>query len=362
MISCSGTCFSPRCLAAECRSWCSYHPVELCRRTPTPHRRILVYMAPREVDNNALRDAYEDGRRDGLRDAAPLPDLPGRSRPAWTEQGSRIEGYLRYEEEAIGALHAAVEHRERRLGELQWAHEELTQAQEALTEQRRRPPVALWRRVLASPIRAAREDVAHAATDRKNAEERLAACDAHIAMLGSAISQCRYALDLELQAASRAPSRAAGLRREPYKPRWVHEYPDVEAFIAEDKRRALPDYPARRDAGGADYDYDWTLEDIDQPRLITQWRISWLSAGGETDEIYARERRSDVPGACDSEENKTLAGRVWLLGRLSKRDAGDAVDKALDGVSMKEGRNTLVAAVESIRSVLDDDTASAQQM
>ncbi len=124
------------------------------------------------------------------------------------------------------------------------------------------------------------------------------------------------------------------------------QYTDVEAFIAEDRRRGLPD----GEPGGADYGAHWTLEDPAQPWRRTTWRISWLTVGDarteQTGEIYAYEigRTRD-------------RGRVWLLGGLARTVwPRDPLNDALIGLPrpVQNGRNSLLAAAEAIRTLTAD--------
>jgi hypothetical protein len=132
------------------------------------------------------------------------------------------------------------------------------------------------------------------------------------------------------------------LRAEPNRPVGVWELPDVEIFVREDQRRALPDWPERRDAGGADYGSHWRLEDPLRPWITSQWRVSWLNADDPTYEVYAIER---MPAF--REEAQT--GRVWLLGVL--RDYGPAHEMLSELQLHAQGeRNSLVVVAEAVGS------------
>jgi len=83
-------------------------------------------------------------------------------------------------------------------------------------------------------------------------------------------------------------------------------YPSVEAFVEENPARALPDWPKRMDADGADFGYDWTWQDPSQPWITTIWRVSYIDA---LREVYAiqLERRRGGPLNTQKETRRMLA-------------------------------------------------------
>jgi hypothetical protein len=158
--------------------------------------------------------------------------------------------------------------------------------------------------------------------------------------------EARRAVDAEVARGLGPTGIADALRGPPRRPRGVREYPSVDAFVAEDQRRALPNWPARRDAGGSDAGLNWGLEQQLRRWERTGWRISWLGndraafAGrGPTNEVYAIENA--LP--------RGTAGatrRVWLLGSMPTWDDVMAVVFPLYPVRLE--RNSLVAAANAV--------------
>jgi hypothetical protein len=103
------------------------------------------------------------------------------------------------------------------------------------------------------------------------------------------LSAVRDAVDGELEEGRGRSCVVDAMRRAPNRPFGVREFRDVEAFVAEDPRRALQDSSTQRNLGGAEYGYRWRLEDPIRRWSTTRWRISWLCVDDPTYELYAVE-------------------------------------------------------------------------
>lgn len=303
----------------------------------------------RRLQQEAYEVGYEKGHRAGVRAAEPLPRVSGvaPSGPLrWEEAETRIDGYLRYENNALSALHDTLRAQFHAKDDVPRAEQDLHHAQADLAALRGAHSRLWW--LLGFRQRRWVDD-AHERL--RHANDRATSTEQRIETLSRALTACREALDRELKVAPAAAEKAAGIRRESITPGWAQEYPDIDAFIQEDPRRAVRDYPKRRDAGGADYGSDWTLEDPTRPWSSTTWRISWLSEEA-TDEVYACEW-----GEGDGRK------RVWVLGRLERSTTwgDDPLDKVLWALphAVRTGRNSLVAAAEAIRELTMASTATS---
>jgi len=309
-----------------------------------------------ERDEKKLQNAYDLGHSDGLRAAEPLPEIPGgwSGTVRWREEATRIDGYLRYEREALRALHNTLYRRSVEAREVERGEERVRAARAELDAARADPWRSRARRVwwlLRAPERRELRRVEARLYDQR---EDLALTDRCVQAITVALERCRDALDRELAGAACAAEEAAGLRRESSRPSWVIEY-EIGAFLSEDPRRGLPAWHDGHgwDAGGADYGHEWTLEDPACPWERTSWRISWLNHGDpaeeRTDEIYAYEL--DPHGR---------PRRVWLLGRLY-RDSwlDDPLNDALWSLPrpVARGRNSLLAAAEAIHTLITREKA-----
>jgi len=152
----------------------------------------------------------------------------------------------------------------------------------------------------------------------------------------------RDAVDAVLSGGEGRQCVVDALRAAPNRPDGVREFPDVEAFVADDRRRALPDWPARRDAGGADYGSRWRLENPLHRWETTSWRLSWLCMHDPTYELYGIELLRPM------REEQPRTGRVWLLGRLESEEAVDDAVRELMRHAQAE-RNSLVAVASAIQ-------------
>lgn len=149
------------------------------------------------------------------------------------------------------------------------------------------------------------------------------------------------AVDTELEEGRGLRSVVEAMRAEPIAPSSVMSYADALSWIESDLRRALPDWPARRGAGGADYGYHWGLENPTRPWQTSRWRISWLCLDEPTYEVYAIELPDRPGGALEG------ARRLWVLGVLRDRSAVEAALLDLIRNAMRE-RNSLVTAALAI--------------
>jgi hypothetical protein len=198
-----------------------------------------------------------------------------------------------------------------------------------LREDRRRVQRGLW---------LARKDMARSSRDERQVLE-----ETETAIEGELVRAVRGVNEV-LREGRGEPHAIAGMRATPQRPDHVIELPDLTAFVGADERRALPDWPQRRDAGGADFGFDWLLENPFRRWETTRWRASWLCEGERpTHEAYALECLESRG------EQARRHGRVWLLGTLSD---WDAAEKSLGVLQRhaRDGRNSLVVAAKAVRA------------
>lgn len=172
------------------------------------------------------------------------------------------------------------------------------------------------------------------------------------------LGRVRGAVDIEREEGRGRACVVAAIRALPQLPASVREYGSREEFVAEDERRAVFDWPTRRDLGGADFGSRWSVEDPFRRWITSSWRISWLCEDGKfmgggdlihdddgeaTTEVYAVE----LPGRSSP---KATESRVWLLGKLRTYAA---VDRALFDlqVNAMHERNSLIAAAQAVAEV-----------
>lgn len=155
----------------------------------------------------------------------------------------------------------------------------------------------------------------------------------------------RDAVDAELATGRGRRCVVQAIRSAPMRPPGVRAFRDVAAFIAEDPRRAIPDWPRTRDAGGADYGAHWRLENPIRRWNTTTWRVSWLNMGDPTYELYAIELLQG---------GEPAGGRVWLLGRLTESAAVEATVTELERYAQRE-RNSLVVVAEAVAQAARDE-------
>jgi hypothetical protein len=154
----------------------------------------------------------------------------------------------------------------------------------------------------------------------------------------------RSAVDAALERGDGRRCVVEAVRATPNRPDGVFEFASVEAFVAEDGRRAIGGWPQRHDAGGADYGVHWRLEDPLRRWEATTWRVSWLGIDADpTDEVYAIESQ----GRPLRKEDSSRYGRVWLLGRLRTEQSVDDVVQERMLYAMRE-RNSLVAVAKAV--------------
>jgi hypothetical protein len=302
-----------------------------------------------------LEDAFERGRDVGRKEGAMFKGIAGT--PPWTNtiefrwERSWFDAYADYERRLLEQL--------RRVQRTRWIERQheaglaelLDQAERAMqtgreTARRRK---RLWERLgtqkPSSQLEAARRDM--------GSQLRLAGL---LEQLQEEIEQelhaARRAVDAELSYGRGRACIVQAMRSNPERPRGVREFSSVHEFVEADRRRALPDWPARIDAGGADYGYQWRLENPLRRWETTRWRISWLCEDDPAHEIYAIER---LP---HPDEVGLVTGRVWLLGVLGNRRL---VDEALSELSLhaENERNSLIVAAESILAVVRRDRGAS---
>lgn len=88
------------------------------------------------------------------------------------------------------------------------------------------------------------------------------------------IRAAQRAVDAELEEGRGIRCAVEAMRADPIAPPTITSVPDAIPWIEADLRRAVGDWPARRDAGGADYGYDWSLENPTRRWQTSRWRIS----------------------------------------------------------------------------------------
>jgi hypothetical protein len=164
-------------------------------------------------------------------------------------------------------------------------------------------------------------------------------------LIATQLQMTRDAVDAELEYGRGYVCTVEAMRSAPTRPRGVHEFASVEAFVHGDHRRAHLRGDPRMGAGGEDYGFHWRLEHSLRRWLTTRWRVSWLSItdhAGETPtyEVYAIE----FPGGKLSEES----GRVWLIGKIENRDTIRSILPELEQHAQRE-RNSLIVVAQRIR-------------
>ena len=157
------------------------------------------------------------------------------------------------------------------------------------------------------------------------------------------LAKAKGTVDEDLHDGRRPPYAVAAMRCLPQRPAHVVELESLDAFVASDERRKLPDWPQRKDAGGADFGAEWQRENPFRRWETTSWRLSWLGAGEEpTLEVYALELlRPGLRGG-------RRTGRVWLLGSLPDWRAANETLGVLQ-LNARRERNSLVLAAEAVR-------------
>ena len=151
-----------------------------------------------------------------------------------------------------------------------------------------------------------------------------------VSRLACELWSARVAVDVEAGRPGEVPPAAAAMRAVPICPPGVREYPDAEAFVAED--------PAREALSWSDHGDRWLLEHPLRRWELTRWRVAWLA--GATDEVCAVE-------LLDADDARTTPGRVWLLGAAHSRPA---LRRALGGLerTAQGERNSLVLVADAI--------------
>jgi hypothetical protein len=160
----------------------------------------------------------------------------------------------------------------------------------------------------------------------------------------------KRAVDAELEEGRGRRCTVEAMRAEPRPPASVERHSDAIAWIEADRRRGVPDWPGRLDAGGEDYGYHWTLENPTRRWQTSRWRVSWLSMGDPTYEVYAIElpdRRSEAA---------ETSRRLWVLGKLRERELVRDALVDLQRYAMNE-RNSLIAAAIAVRDAMAQEAA-----
>lgn len=300
------------------------------------------------VSVQELEETFERGRRLGRREGLPFAGIP-RVFPFthgadFRFDRSWFDSFLHYERQILEELRNAQRAR--------WSEQ---RDRDALTGEladaevrARTAPVEIgdlpWpRRWLLLRLRPWLESLENARADLAAHDRRGTGLEQLQRRIEAELSAVRKAVDAELEEGRGRPCVVHAMRQDPNRPVGVREFTDVEAFVSEDPRRALPDWPRRRDAGGADYGYGWRMEDPVRRWNTTRWRVSWLCEHepAPTYELYAAERSARP-------EDGPSTGRVWLLGVLHDAPAVDETLGELERHAQPE-RNSLVAVAEAVR-------------
>jgi hypothetical protein len=170
----------------------------------------------------------------------------------------------------------------------------------------------------------------------------------------------RAAVDCELEEGRGRVCIVEAMRALPQRPWAVIEYANVISFLKEDPRRGVGDRSRRVAAGGADFGFDWQLENPFKRWETGRWRISWLCAMKKLDDegqdwFYSGDEDvTDEVYACEAVKGQSPQGRIWLLGKLGTREAVDRALEELTRHAMNE-RNSLIAAAESVARVSHEE-------
>lgn len=195
-------------------------------------------------------------------------------------------------------------------------------------------------------------------------QAKLEECECELALAERAqrlirdqLHEVRRVVDRELEFGRGYACTVDAIRSAPTRPRGVREFASVKAFVQGDRRRAHWRADRRMGAGGEDYGFKWRLENPLRRWLTTRWRVSWLSIAareGETPtyEVYAIE----FPGGDISEDS----GRVWLMGKIERRDTICAILPELERLAQRE-RNSLVAVARRIQNAARAEQQRADQ-
>lgn len=299
------------------------------------------------VSVHELEATFERGRRLGRRENLPFEGIP-RLLP-WTHgadfrfERSWFDSFVNYEREVRDDLRRVQQARWSQGRDRQALVEELREAE----ARARRGPAEVqhlpwphrWLLLLSRPWL---DSLETACAEVAAHDRRSAALEQLQRRTEAELSVARKAVDAELDEGRGRPCVVDAMRLDPNRPLGVREFADVEAFVGEDWRRALGDWPRRKDASGADYGYDWRMEDPSRRWNTTRWRVSWLCVDDPTYELYAVE-------FADESEGHASPGRVWLLGVLREQPAVVEALGELERHAQHE-RNSLVAVAEAVQT------------
>jgi hypothetical protein len=179
----------------------------------------------------------------------------------------------------------------------------------------------------------------------RGCEQQIALAERAQRLIAIQLYAARDAVDAELEYGRGYVCTVEAMRSAPTRPRGIHEFASVEAFVDGDRRRAHWRADRWMGAGGEDYGFHWRLEHPLRRWLTTRWRVSWLSIVDREDEtptyeVYAIE----FPGGELSEES----GRVWLMGKIERRDTIRSILPELQQRAQRE-RNSLIVVAQRIR-------------
>ncbi len=293
--------------------------------------------------------AFGDARRRWRQRWAPFAGVP-RIDP-WTSgvefafERSYVDSYVNYERAVTRELRRIQLHR--------WLHHGAGQAIEAAVAEARDADRRAPDRLRSLPLRQRRRlrraepwvsDLRIAYQTLLRHEDQGIALERLQMLLTEEIYAVREAVDAELSEGRGRRCVVDAIRRPPSRPAGVQEFRDVDAFVASDRRRAMPGWPDEHDAGGSDHGSFWRLENPLRRWDTSRWRLSWLNMHHPTYELYAIEqtqRRRDDAGVLRT------TGRVWLLGALDDRGRVDETIGEIQQHAQRE-RNSLVVLAEAV--------------
>lgn len=312
-----------------------------------------------KASENELDEVYRRGLEQGRKEAKFGPllrDLP--AFPPWTagvrfqQRRSWFDGFVDFERGVTENLRDAESARWR----LEQARTQLVSELEATAEG---GASSAWERLRLTMARRRRSRgllrimAAQLTNPGHNMRAELEDCERKLVLAEEAqrfirnqLREVRRVVDMELEFGRGYACTVEAIRGAPTRPRWVHEFASVEAFVHRDRRRMHRGPGGRMGVGGEDYGYEWSLENPLRRWLTTRWRVSWLCIADRegvtpTYEVYAIE----FIGGNLSDET----GRVWLMGKIESRETILAILPELELRAQRE-RNSLVVVAQRIQS------------
>lgn len=296
-----------------------------------------------KASEEELDEVYQRGLQQGRREGTLGPLLP--TLPAfepWT-RGVSFQPLRSWFDSLVAFERGVTEN----LREAELAHWTLQQKRADLageierTAGKRRGGAGGWvGRAVASGLHLAQPQ-----NEFDDCERQIALAERAQRFISIQLCAARDAVDAELEYGRGYACTVEAMRSAPIRPRGVHEFASVEAFVHGDRRRMLWRADGRVGAGGGDYGFNWRLENPLRRWLTTRWRVSWLSIADRNDEIPTHEVYAiEFPGGEASEES----GRVWLMGKIESHDTIYSILPELQQRAQRE-RNSLVVVAQRVR-------------